>query len=98
MTESHAVAEVHAAPPAEPQFIPEELVEFKADDTEAGKNIGRMLVAFFVCLLTLVVGVNVLMNRTIHSRGSEMAAPFAEEGHADHGEEEHASEGDGHQH
>ena len=45
MTESHAVAEVHAAPPAEPQFIPEELVEFKADDTEAGKNIGRMLVA-----------------------------------------------------
>jgi len=100
MSDSHASQETHAAPPAEPQFIPEELVEFKADDTEAGKNIGRMLVAFFVCLLVLVAGVNVLMNRTINARGADMTAPFAEEGHGaeGHGEEGHGTKGDGGEH
>jgi len=70
-------------PASEPQFIPEELVEFKADDTEAGKNIGRMLVAFFVCLLVLVAGVNLLMERVVQARSTEINAPFAQDHHED---------------
>jgi len=79
------MSDSHAAPSAEPQFIPEELVEFKADDREAGKNIGKMLVAFFVCLLFLVTVVNVMMDRTIHARATDMKAPFSGEAHgSDH--------------
>ena len=81
MSDSHASPEAHAAPSTEAQFIPEELVEFKADDREAGKNIGKMLIAFFFCLLFLVTFVNVLMQRAISARDADMNAPFAEESH-----------------
>jgi len=88
MSDSHVSHETHAAPnPTEPQFIPEELVEFKADDTEAGKNIGRMLVAFFFCLLFLVIFVNFFTNSWVNTSSSTLNAPLTDAHHSD--SEEH---------
>ncbi len=89
MSDSHASSESPTAASTEPQFIPEELVEFKADDREAGVNIGKMLVLFFICLLVLVSGVNLLMDRTVKMEDQEMTVPFADEGH---GEDGHADD------
>lgn len=84
MSDTHASHDTHAAPVStEPQFIPEELIEFKADDTEAGKNIGRMLVAFFFCLLFLVIFVNLFTNDWVASRSSTLNTPLVDSHHDD---------------
>jgi len=50
-----AAAESHAHPapnlPLNELFEPNEIAQFEADDTEAGKNIGKMLSIFFLYTL-----------------------------------------------
>ncbi|MFO1021607.1 MAG: hypothetical protein U0903_13055 [Planctomycetales bacterium] len=65
----------------EPKFVPEELVEFKADDAEAGKRIGQMLVLFFITLFTLVTTVNLFTSGWVNFRDANATKPHVTEEH-----------------
>lgn len=80
---THVPSHDHAVDAAEPRFVPEELVEFKADDAEAGKNIGKMLVLFFLCLFVLVTTVNVFTNGWVKFRSENAKQSIVTEEHHD---------------